>query len=309
MVDAFADGDYLQAGYETGNLAQILAPELELTHGPEIPRCGEGICSTGFECFVAGTPVITAGGEQPIESIREGDRVLARDAATGDTTVRQVVRRFVTPGKEVLRLTVLSDDDGGSEVLGVTPGHPFRVAGRGWVVAGDLAAGDELENAGGRRLRVAGVERTGERETVYNFEVEGVHTYFVGQLGAWVHNACGGKGGWGPRQQMGKAVEKGIVDSLKPLGEKFPMDSQTRIPVAGKTKTGKQAYTHADMYVAGPAGPMDDTRGSGTVVEIKLENAPMTKSQRLEQAYAAFSKLSGQNVWDYVVWRVQVIDE
>lgn len=26
--------------------------------------------------------------------------------------------------------------------------------------------------------------------TVYNFEVEDYHTYFVGELGVWVHNTC-----------------------------------------------------------------------------------------------------------------------
>jgi len=32
------------------------------------------------------------------------------------------------------------------------------------------------------------------RATVYNIEVEGWHTYFVGELGVWVHNANCGKG-------------------------------------------------------------------------------------------------------------------
>ena len=27
-------------------------------------------------------------------------------------------------------------------------------------------------------------------QTVYNFDVEGYHTYFVGEVGAWVHNGC-----------------------------------------------------------------------------------------------------------------------
>jgi hypothetical protein len=33
-----------------------------------------------------------------------------------------------------------------------------------------------------------------ERQTVYNFKVEGYHTYFVGQVGAWVHNGKGDSG-------------------------------------------------------------------------------------------------------------------
>ena len=31
-------------------------------------------------------------------------------------------------------------------------------------------------------------------QDVYNFEVEGFHTYFVASAGVWVHNACGGSG-------------------------------------------------------------------------------------------------------------------
>ncbi len=36
---------------------------------------------------------------------------------------------------------------------------------------------------------VLGVEDTGETQTVYNFEVDGYHTYFVGEAGVWAHNA------------------------------------------------------------------------------------------------------------------------
>ena len=36
------------------------------------------------------------------------------------------------------------------------------------------------------------VRNTGETEPVYNFEVEGFHTYHIGELGVWVHNdTCG----------------------------------------------------------------------------------------------------------------------
>lgn len=31
---------------------------------------------------------------------------------------------------------------------------------------------------------------SGRVETVYNFEVEGFHTYFVGEAGVWAHNLC-----------------------------------------------------------------------------------------------------------------------
>lgn len=35
------------------------------------------------------------------------------------------------------------------------------------------------------------VEEFDEEETTYNFEVEGYHTYYVGESHLLVHNACG----------------------------------------------------------------------------------------------------------------------
>ena len=42
----------------------------------------------------------------------------------------------------------------------------------------------------GRWGEVVSVANTGQRKTVYNFEVEDFHTYFVGEAGVWVHNSC-----------------------------------------------------------------------------------------------------------------------
>lgn len=39
-------------------------------------------------------------------------------------------------------------------------------------------------------LRVKAVVLEDARQDTYNFEVADTHTYFVGQLNAWVHNAC-----------------------------------------------------------------------------------------------------------------------
>jgi hypothetical protein len=61
-------------------------------------------------------------------------------------------------------------------------------AGR-FVEAGDLAEGAELVTANGTATVVRRRWIEGER-LVYNFEVNETHTYFVGDTGAWVHNAC-----------------------------------------------------------------------------------------------------------------------
>ncbi len=97
---------------------------------------------------------------------------------------------FVTPGKEIFEVEVFAAD-GSVEVIGTTAEHPFWVAGEDWVEAGKLRSGDELSPVdGGEAIHVAAVRRTGRRETVYNFEVEEAHTYFVGASGVWVHNLC-----------------------------------------------------------------------------------------------------------------------
>ena len=57
-----------------------------------------------------------------------------------------------------------------------------------------LEAGQPLRLADGTSAHVISVRNTGEMESVYNFEVEGFHTYHIGELGVWVHNDnCAGR--------------------------------------------------------------------------------------------------------------------
>ena len=53
------------------------------------------------------------------------------------------------------------------------------------LVAGDLIADID----GGAAVKVVTNALTQTSETVYNFEVEGAHSYFADELGLWVHNA------------------------------------------------------------------------------------------------------------------------
>lgn len=75
----------------------------------------------------------------------------------------------------------------------MTEEHPFWTE-AGWVRAGELEQGDAVFTLAGGWLRVSGATWLQTRETVYNLEVEGTHSYFVGSLAAWVHNACGDGG-------------------------------------------------------------------------------------------------------------------
>jgi len=104
-----------------------------------------------------------------------------------------VLRKFVRVAP-VLNLHV------GGRIIGTTAEHPFFVEGKGWTPAFDLTIGDRVLLEDGQYLGVEGVADSGRVETVYNIEVEGDHTYFVGEQtwgwAVWSHNSNYGDGAW-----------------------------------------------------------------------------------------------------------------
>jgi hypothetical protein len=141
-------------------------------------------------CFSSDTPVMTASGPQPISELRPGDLVLSKDEQTGETALRSIVSVFVTPERPLMALTIQTES-GQTETLRLTDSHPMYAKGKGFVAARELLSGDELVNSAGAPLIVVGSESLFERDTVYNLEVEGFHTYFAGRQGVWAHNMCG----------------------------------------------------------------------------------------------------------------------
>ena len=115
--------------------------------------------------------------------------MLATDPESGVTEEKAVVETYVRETGQLVHLRV------GGELISTTPNHPFWVKGRGFVSAGELQAGEELVNAAGEVCRVENIrpEIVESPERVYNFQVEGFHTYHVGSIGVLVHNTdCGG---------------------------------------------------------------------------------------------------------------------
>ena len=76
------------------------------------------------------------------------------------------------------------------EVISTTGEHPFWTPDQGWVEAKDLHVGSLLQTEDGRVIDVDGVEKREGQFQVYNFNVEGFHTYYVSDLGVLVHNTC-----------------------------------------------------------------------------------------------------------------------
>lgn len=134
-----------------------------------------------MSCFVAGTPVRTVYGRRPIESLRVGDQVFCQDASTGAIRPEAIVVIHHNGPNKTLRITL---DTG--EVLVPSTYHRFWRAGQGWAQARALKTGDILRTYGGR----ARIERIEPAETVpvYNLDVAGGHTFFVGQADVLVHD-------------------------------------------------------------------------------------------------------------------------
>ncbi|MDB1088173.1 polymorphic toxin-type HINT domain-containing protein [Streptomyces sp. ACA25] len=148
------------------------------------------------QSFLPGTHVLMVDGEtKPIDDIEIGDKVLATDPTTGETTARTVTAEIFSTGKKSLvSLTVAVEGQYAPVELVATDGHPFWVPALDtWVDATDLQAGTWLQASDGALLQVTAVQRWAETTTVYNLTVEGVHTYYVlaGHTPVLVHNSGG----------------------------------------------------------------------------------------------------------------------
>jgi hypothetical protein len=139
--------------------------------------------------FPAGTPVLLADGtHRAIEQLVVGDRVLATNPATGETTARPIVSTFHHSAQSLLDI----DLDGGGR-LTTTGGHRLYVVGTGWKTAANLRPGDRVHARDGSTPSVAAVrDRDGmPAETVYDLTIADVHTFYVlaGDKSVLVHNA------------------------------------------------------------------------------------------------------------------------
>jgi filamentous hemagglutinin len=144
-------------------------------------------CSGG-SCFEAGTLVQTENGLQAIETFVGGELVWSRDEVTGAMAYKPVIATKVTADQAIYRITV-QNQKGQIETFGTTSEHPFWVKDWGWIKASLLQAGTELVDGQNQTLRIIHAALTDETATVYNIEVEDYHTYHVGEIGVWVHNA------------------------------------------------------------------------------------------------------------------------
>jgi len=131
-------------------------------------------------CFVAGTPVWTETGQEAIEKIRIGDRVLAQDVDSGELSYKPVLRATIRPRRELVRVRI------GDETIMATGGHRFWISGDGWIKARDLAPPSLAHTVMGNAL--VGSVGKGPAEETHNLVVADFHNYFVGRAGILVQD-------------------------------------------------------------------------------------------------------------------------
>lgn len=197
-------------------------------------------------CFIPGTPIRTPLGSKPIDSLRQGDFIMARaeEEPDGDISPRMVEAVFKLAGP-VLEIRA------GGQVIGTTGEHPFYVQDEGWRRARELKPGDVLAGERGAGVPVESVIDTGRISDVYNIRVADFRTYFVGDVdwgfSVWVHNTY----------------------SVKPSDGKFQVVNAKGKPVSG----GKLYDTIGEAEAA--AKEWADRAKTGNVVGTAADAAPV----------------------------------
>ena len=208
-----------------GAAAAVAGAESKAIASPVLNAIGK------TNCFVAGTLVQMADGTtKPIEQVKVGEYVKSRNPQTGATEAKAVTETFQHLAPQVLTLSLTDPRTGTAERITCTPGHPFYVDGKGFVLAGQLGIGTSIVTRAGPALQVTGLTWQKDKAqelaagspgssfggyTVYNLTVEDDHTFFVGTTGGgtWVHNEECLKtvGRWMHPDELAKMQETGIV--------------------------------------------------------------------------------------------------
>jgi len=126
--------------------------------------------------------VHTKDGIKHIEDIQIGDLVWAYNEETGETNLQKVVNTFINESDHILSIFTKG------EIIKTTAEHPLFTQ-DGWKDAADLQSGDKILTANSEHIEVLKTEFSYDTTTVYNFEVDNWHTYYVGAEKLLVHNA------------------------------------------------------------------------------------------------------------------------
>ena len=158
--------------------------------------------------------VKTEQGYKPIQSIKVGDKVYAKNELTGQMTYQRVQAHYNNPYDFTVYVEVI-DEQGKHQTIVSNKIHPFftqvnqgelvpsseghhyngEIQNAQWVDAQNLKAGYKLLSENNHWQMVKGVTIKAEKLSAYNLTVETDHTYFIKGAnsdldGVWVHNDC-----------------------------------------------------------------------------------------------------------------------
>ena len=158
--------------------------------------------------------VKTEQGYKPIQSIKVGDKVYAKNELTGQMTYQRVQAHYNNPYDFTVYVEVI-DEQGKHQTIVSNKIHPFftqvnqgelvpsseghhyngEIQNAQWVDAQNLKAGYKLLSENNHWQTVKGVTIKAEKLSAYNLTVETDHTYFIKGAnsdldGVWVHNDC-----------------------------------------------------------------------------------------------------------------------
>jgi hypothetical protein len=129
--------------------------------------------------FRAGTPVWTLTGLEPVEALRTGDQVLAA-SDSGKWSYQPVLAIRRSARQPIKKLTV------GRASIETTALERMWVAGKGWVMAGDLKPGDSIRSISG--LRPIGTVEDAGALPVYHIQLSEGPGIAVGEFGILAHD-------------------------------------------------------------------------------------------------------------------------
>lgn len=135
-----------------------------------------------FQCFVAGTKVLTSEGYTNIEDIKVGDKVYSINAH-GVRELKEVSYKYNKFTQNLQKIRI------GKETIEVTPEHRIYVIGKGYIRADEIQKRDRLY--GIKDGFVISNDGYTYKATipVYNMEVDDNHNYLVTESEFLVHNA------------------------------------------------------------------------------------------------------------------------
>ena len=194
-------------------------------YGPRITGWFRRTCS-----FDGSTPVLTKEGLKRIDQISVNELVFAKDEKTGETGWKPVLDRYNNEYKERVIIT-LEAADGTKERIVSNRIHPFYAKDKGWLQADELRVGDSVgthQESVWALVAATRIEAT--PLTAYNLSVEGYHNYFIGNVGAWVHNC----------DITWKGFSKGsLAEHFEKHGSEFGEISQSQYLRAAKEFAGE----------------------------------------------------------------------